>query len=136
MKTRGQVLIQTELTQMKSLGELAAVKTDLLESVESRSENVTPSQSFRNRSGYKEDFLEDFTVPLPVPAEKIRVDVAPLKDGSGTVLKYEHFSVIMSKSRRLALFTACNIDGQSSRKIKRSADSWSYDGRLDLNYQI
>ena len=35
-------------------------------------------------------------------------------DNSGaadTVLRYEHYSVVMSKSRRMCFFSAVNIDG-------------------------
>ena len=34
--------------------------------------------------------------------------------GGGNVLDYTHFSVVISKSRRLARFTAVNIDGELS----------------------
>ena len=55
--------------------------------------------------------------------------------GGGNVLKYEHFSVMMSKSRKIAIFTACNISGRKSRKIHRDKDVWAYDGRMDAKYQ-
>ncbi|MEJ7724838.1 MAG: DNA/RNA non-specific endonuclease, partial [Ilumatobacteraceae bacterium] len=49
-------------------------------------------------------------------------------------LKYRNFSVVMSKSRRLPMVTAANINGQESRRLPR-VDVWSYDGRLDKKDQ-
>jgi endonuclease G len=36
------------------------------------------------------------------------------------VLRYEHFSIVMNKKRRLAFFTATNIDGASSKDFDRT----------------
>ena len=48
---------------------------------------------------------------LPVPLPKVLDEglVSQLDDGSH-VLPYEHFSVVVDKGRRLALFTASNVD--------------------------
>jgi endonuclease G len=48
------------------------------------------------------------------------------------VLKYEHFSVLMSKSRRLCRYSAVNIDG--NQKAKRPA--WRTDPRIPQAAQI
>ena len=58
-----------------------------------------------------------------------------MSDNDEGILKYRHFSVIQSKSRRLPLFTAVNIDGEKSFKLKREGD-WRLDGRLDEADQI
>ena len=34
-------------------------------------------------------------------------------------LRYHHFSVVMNGQRRLAFYTACNIDGRNAKKINR-----------------
>jgi endonuclease G len=84
-------------------------------------------------------FLEKFEVPSPELRGNLEADAAPLRDGSGVVLDYHHFSLVVSKARRIALYTACNIDGQKSEadKLPRSGpDRWFYDLRIDPKYQI
>lgn len=85
--------------------------------------------------GYNADFLGDqYEVPLPKLREDLKDDIAPLLTG-GYVLNYTHFSIVMSKSRRLAFFTAVNINGSQQKNIKRENDSWYYDPRIDQDFQ-
>lgn len=85
--------------------------------------------------GYDPEFL-DRRVDLPaLPAERSQ-DVALLKDGSGSELKYTHFSVIMSKSRQLALFTAVNIEGAHLQDLTRGNDKWYFDPRIERDCQM
>src|SRR5262249_52164017 len=50
-------------------------------------------------------------------------------------LKYHHFSVVMNKKRRLCFFSACNIDGRSSKRgVARTA--WRTDGRVPKELQV
>ena len=49
-------------------------------------------------------------------------------------LKYQHFSVVMSRSRRLCIFSAGNIDGSRPRRFKRP--SWRLDPRIPASQQI
>lgn len=67
--------------------------------------------------------------------EELAPDVYPLNN-AGDRLDYTHFSITMSRSRRLALYVGVNIDGASSVEVKRSKDSWSFDGRLPAEAQI
>jgi endonuclease G len=85
--------------------------------------------------GYDPEFLAQ-RVDLPALSAERCVDVVPLNDGSGNELKYTHFSVVMSKSRRLAFFTAVNIDGANLRKLPRDADRWYFDPRIERQYQM
>jgi endonuclease G, mitochondrial len=96
---------------------------------------VSKPETFVGREGYLEDFIEGWTIPLPVPASLD--DVCRLgAGGSDYVLKYEHFSTVQSKSRRMPMFVAVNINGNKERKITRTAIPWKFDGRLDLADQI
>ncbi|CAI4033570.1 hypothetical protein DNFV4_04011 [Nitrospira tepida] len=128
----------TELEQMKTLGELAEQARAILRDMEEadRAPIVRTVRDYAGRTGYSAQFLHGFAVPHPTPTGVRACDVAPLLNGCGTELKYEHFSVVMSKSRRLALYVACNIDGRRSQKIKRGQDRWSLDPRMDREYQI
>ena len=113
-----------ELSQMKTLAELAGEARSILRDMEriERAPVLKKAQEYNGRTGYLPGFLEDFGVPVPQPTGVRHCDIAPLLDGSGTELKYEHFSVVMSKSRRLAMYVACNINGQRSVKIRRGQD--------------
>ena len=51
-------------------------------------------------------------------------------------LPYHHFSVAFHRKRRLAYFTAVNIDGRTPLREKREADKWSYDPRIDKDEQV
>ncbi|MCG8604230.1 DNA/RNA non-specific endonuclease [bacterium] len=78
---------------------------------------------YSDRKGYLPDFLDGFTVPLPALGPGIKDDAAQLIDprpGANPVeLKYHHFSVVINKRRKLAFYTACIIDGSSSKSIGR-----------------
>jgi len=73
---------------------------------------------YARRKGYDPKFLGP-RVDLPALSRERVEDTVLLKDGSGHELKYTHFSVVMSKSRKIALFTAVNIDGRRIEDLKR-----------------
>ncbi len=89
---------------------------------------------YKGSTGYAPDFLGP-KVPLPQIPAALKKDLAPLKTGTGHELKYTNFSVVVRKSRGLALYTAVNIDGESLKDIKREQDKWYFDPRLDRRYQ-
>jgi endonuclease G len=84
---------------------------------------IRPSTDYDGRSGYKPDFIEGFNLPLPQLSDEQQGHAAPnMEAGAGDdpfELKYHHFSVVMNRSRRLAFFTACNIDGSTSKHVDR-----------------
>lgn len=77
---------------------------------------------YANRGGYDPEFL-GATVPLPSVRYKSRL--AKLEDGS-YLLPYEHFSIAVEKRRRLALFTASNVD---ANPLKRQPEPGDYSRR-------
>lgn len=96
---------------------------------------TTPADALAGREGYAEDFLGEFTVPWPVPGAGLAQDVYPLGN-AGNRLDYLHFSITMSRSRRMALYVGVNIDGERSIEVKRGRDAWAYDGRLPVEAQL
>jgi endonuclease G len=96
---------------------------------------TTPAAELQEREGYAEDFLGDFSVPWPSPSAELAADVYPVGN-PGERLDYQHFSITMSRSRRLALYVGVNIDGERSVEVKRGRDAWAYDGRLPAEAQI
>ncbi|MDH3263797.1 MAG: DNA/RNA non-specific endonuclease [Paracoccaceae bacterium] len=90
------------------------------------------ADDFADREGYERGFLgRDVAPPAPGAWE---ADLAPV-EGGGTELRYCHFSVWQSRSRRLPLLTAVNIDGSRLRRLPREG-RWRLDGRLDPAHQI
>ena len=51
------------------------------------------------------------------------------------VLPYHHFSVVLNKDRRLAFYTAVNIDGASGMRLRREPDRWFFDPRVPQEQQ-
>jgi endonuclease G len=96
---------------------------------------TSPASSFAKRQGYRAEHLGAFIVPLPDPSA-IAADVLPVPGNINARLDYEHFSIVMSKSRRLALFTGVNIDGSASVSVSRGSDPWAFDGRIPEAAQV
>lgn len=100
-------------------------------------EAVTLERSaYAGLAGYEEDFLgEEHRIALPVLGERIRGDLAEVPGEDGGVLRYAHFSVVMNRVRKLAFYTACNIDGAKLKRLSRSGDRWYFDPRIDQDLQ-
>lgn len=91
---------------------------------------------YDDRAGYDPDFLgKKLKVTLP-EVTRDAADVLDFEVGgkSETELRYQHFSVVMSRKRRMCFFSACNIDGQQSRKSPRAG--WKWDPRIPKDQQI
>ena len=98
-------------------------------------------QSYADRPGYQPSFLgeDDLYVGLPTIDRLRSSDV--LRQSSGpnrgsTELKYVHFSIMMSKSRKMPYFTAVNIDGNSLVRPRRERDVWRFDPRIPQSAQL
>nr|WP_326848384.1 DNA/RNA non-specific endonuclease [Bacillus safensis] len=93
-------------------------------------------ERFESMSGYDPQFLgERYTIAHPTLRADLKSDVAELNGGAGNILNYTHFSIIMSKSRRLAFYTVVNIDGMQLKEVGRD-DNWRFDPRIDRKYQV
>ena len=88
---------------------------------------------YAGRTGYDAAFLGP-KGPLPVIRNKRDVVTFPWNGRRESVLKYQHFSVVMSRSRRMCVFSACNIDGSRPHRFKRPA--WRMDPRIPAQLQI
>ena len=96
---------------------------------------TTPASDFAGRAGYDPAHLPDFAVALPSTAG-VRSDVRAVPGRDDGRLDYTHFSLVLSASRRLALFTAANLDGAQSVAVPRGGDPWALDGRLPADAQV
>ena len=126
-----------------------------------------PASHFRGRRGYSPTFLGTgpLRVDLPkMPAWMEEDTVRLISDPDDYLLKYQHFSIVMSASRGLAIYTAVNIDGRTlddsvgrkdrdpdnprptpprsgnvrheSLVFEAAADKWFFDGRIDTAVQL
>jgi endonuclease G len=105
------------------------------------------------RTGYQKDFLEfpdGNAVPMPQLTVAGKAVAAKLDDGS-LVLHYHKFSVVMHKKRRLALFTAANVDWRPEKRqigvqkpsrkqlngfTGNEREDWVTDPRIPLDHQL
>jgi endonuclease G len=85
-------------------------------------------EDLANRPGYDDQFLG---IEAPLPTVDDTSIVSRLDDGSH-VLAYEHFSLVMHKARRLALFTASNVDADPRRKKPEEGRDYSRKGLTGL----
>jgi endonuclease G len=99
---------------------------------------------YGNRNGYQADFLgSDMVVHAPDAGPGLRDVAARLltaprtsRDPKDYTLKYANFSVMMHAERRLALWTAANVDGGNRFAIGRTADNWRFDPRIPRDAQL
>jgi endonuclease G len=98
-------------------------------------------KDYADREGFDEEFLgsKKLRVPMPELNDEQRddaVEVNPNARGMGIYsLDYTHFSVVLCKSRRLAYFTAVNIDGEQDVALKRKSTPWKIDPRVPVDCQ-
>jgi endonuclease G len=116
--------------------------------LQSGAESVRLDQDYSNRKGYVPDFIAGFQVPLPEPSDKLSKQVAPLRpqeeSAASGELKYEHFSLKLNKVRRIAIFTATNIDGATYLTVDRDTgkvkdaegDTWFKDPRVSASFYL
>jgi endonuclease G len=104
------------------------------------SEKVAPDPDYSTRKGYDPDFLGTgpHQIPLPVLPDDL-VALASVNQlptgGPEYLIPYHHFSVVVNGERRVAFFTAVNVDGASSARLKRERDHWFVDPRIPAGEQ-
>jgi endonuclease G len=96
--------------------------------------------NYANRTGYDPEFLGggDQSVALPTLALELAGEAAANNLATSDppyVLPYHHFSIVLSKARKLAFFTAVNIDGSLPQPTKRGNDRWFFDPRVPEDEQ-
>lgn len=104
-------------------------------------EVISIDPDYSTRKGYEPGFLgKGFNVTLPSLSDAMKrraaVSQQPQTGHPAYVLPYHHFSVVVSKERQIAFFTAVNIDGSIAHRIKREPDKWIYDPRIERTEQL
>jgi endonuclease G len=89
--------------------------------------------AFKKEAGFDPDFLGgQLKVPLPKLAKRTKKDILFVpKKAKSPVLDYTHFSLAMHKTRKLALWTAVNIDGKNAFEKTIKDVGWRKDPRAE-----
>ena len=103
---------------------------------------------YATRSGYQAAFVEGEMIALPELNSTLKKSIAPLRNGEANaasgLLNYEHFSLVLHKTRRMAIYTATNIDGATYLSVDRKtgvandaeAEKWFKDMRVSDAYTL
>ena len=126
------------IATMHSLGPVASAMSLGLNAEPQRAKQlkISDPETFKGRKGFDSDFLGTFGVPLPRPGAQLKKDVTKVPGQRNGRLDYQHFSVVMSASRRMAMFVAVNIEGSRPIEIDRDNDAWYLDGRIPVEAQL
>jgi DNA/RNA endonuclease G (NUC1) len=120
---------------LRALGERIAVAVPELgeDALERRGSSA---RDYEGREGYRRDFLKmDVPPPMAGPSIKDDVNTFTVDGNETTLLPYTHFSVCMSKARRMCRFTACNVEGGLLQDFGRAGIPWRFDPRFDQALQ-
>ena len=117
---------------------LATWCTHISPSIEIEATSGSP-EDYDDRNGYLPEFLgegSELLVGLPLPKDKgdlVKVERAPKE--RPFELRYQNFSVIMSRSRRFCCVTGVNIDG-SAPFFRFKRPGWKTDPRIPKAVQV
>ncbi|HMG48910.1 MAG TPA: DNA/RNA non-specific endonuclease [Allosphingosinicella sp.] len=92
---------------------------------------VAPEGSAVTRSGYDPAFLSQ---PVPLPKLGAAAEGDAFTFEGRKLIPYTHFSVCLSKSRRMARYVAWNIDG--ARVVRTGRDDFQLDPRIPASRQL
>lgn len=81
-------------------------------------------RDYSGRTGFDTKFLP---VTVPLPTLKSKTSVSTMEDGK-FIIPYQNFSVVLNKVRRMAYFTASNIDSSKKAKQPEAGKDYTRDG--------
>ena len=113
-------------------------------------EKVALDTDYANRNGFDGEFVPGLKLDLKAIVKPSKKLIAPLRPSEAEAasghLRYQNFSVILHKNRRLALLTATNVDGASYIAIDRDTgepaafqpegETWYRDTRIDEAFTV
>jgi endonuclease G, mitochondrial len=98
-------------------------------------ETTAVDQDWSTRAGYDRSFIgEEVPPPKLTQAQQDLTAVVPSAfrvNSSRFELAYHHYSVVFNRKRRMAWFSAANVDGDNRFKFQRGKDKWFIDPRID-----
>lgn len=81
--------------------------------------------NYTDRKGFDTAFIG---ISTPLPTINDPSIVSQMIDGSGHVIPYEHFSIVMHADRRLMLYSASNVDYSPAKKFPEPGRDYSRKG--------
>jgi endonuclease G len=99
-----------------------------------RTHGAPSEEDLAGRNGYDPDFLGP-QVPHPALSPSLTEALAPVNGRDDGILTYANYAIRMHRHRRLAMYTAVNIDGAKARNVRRARDKWFFDPRMDVSFQ-
>lgn len=154
-KSRGTVRITIEIDTgtgdvlLEDAGRPGPAVRTALPNLRAAAEAKRLDRNYSNRNGYKEDFIPNLVVPLPDESAELARDVAALRadeqDAEEGLLKYQNFSIKMSKTKRIAIYTATNILGRRYKEVDRDTgrvaggsegETWYKDPRISETFYL
>lgn len=107
---------------------------------------VKPREDWAKGKGYQEIFLGLGDLRVQLPKVRDTSKIARLKNAydqtfddqevAAGVLEYFGYSVVMNKDRRLAFFSAANVDGAMRPNVSGRDDDWLFDDRISRDEQL
>lgn len=104
--------------------------------------DVPFNATYDDRKGFDSGFLApgkpELSVHLPLLGKALAKETAELVDAAPgeNVLNYHGYSLVMHKARRLALYSAANVDFSGRFELPRPADVWRQDPRIPSSAQL
>jgi len=83
---------------------------------------------------YQENFIQNFSIPLPKISKSVSQIATLIDSDDASIIEYPHYCCVMHKARRLAFYSACNIDGGSIGDVDRSGD-FKPEARIESSFQ-
>jgi len=138
----GNSAVSVETLKQLQTGRLFAVTAAPAAAAEAPGDDgIHQPEHFAGREGFDDEgFLQcDLGTPIPAMDDAVLDDLVIPSDGTAErpkELRYTNFSVFYSRSRKTPRFTAVNIDGEKSVRIKRGSDIWYFDLRIPRELQL
>lgn len=83
--------------------------------------------------GFQPDFLgKKNLIKLPQPTAHLLDDIKIIENAVDNLIHHHQYSVLLSKNRKLAIFSSANVDAKLKQKINRSelTSSWKVEKNL------
>jgi endonuclease G len=147
------VTVPVEITvrvgdQLNTAAASAVISAESVKMLSRGAEKLKIDKDYGSRIGYVSEFIPGVDLPLPSANKALARQIAPLRAGEDNAeegeLKYEHFSVKMNKGKRMAIFTATNIDGETYLAVDRKTgevsdaegETWFKDPRISASFYL
>ena len=103
--------------------------------------DVPFNPDYSNRHGYDPDFLGQGALHVALPElnaanRRAAAKLIGATDANDFVLRYHNYSVVMHEKRRLAFYSAANVDFSGRYSLARPSDRWQMDSRIPTEAQL